>query len=259
MSPNPLDDERNWMTANVSGQIGDASVKMSIPVPKIPVHPSVLLPIYQQMTHSLVDGAVSQVQRAGKTISCRAGCGACCRQLVPISEIEARQVTELVAALPEPRQSEVRRRFAQAQARLAEANLLEPLREPERFTDEILADLGRSYFGLGIPCPFLDEESCSIHPDRPLACREYLVTSPAEYCAQPTPESVQQVPLSAKMSNAVMRLSPQGSSRLIPYVPLILALEWVEQHADALELRTGPEILTSLVESLFGRTVKQVP
>jgi Fe-S-cluster containining protein len=36
-----------------------------------------------------------------------------------------------------------------------------------------------------MPCPFLEDESCSIHPDRPLVCREYLVTSPAELCAGP--------------------------------------------------------------------------
>ena len=38
--------------------------------------------------------------------------------------------------------------------------------------------LGREYFQLGIPCPFLEEESCSIYHDRPITCREYLVTSP---------------------------------------------------------------------------------
>jgi hypothetical protein len=33
------------------------------------------------------------------------------------------------------------------------------------------------YFLQGVACPFLEAESCGIHPDRPLACREYLVTS----------------------------------------------------------------------------------
>ena len=49
-------------------------------------------------------------------------------------------------------------------------------------------------------CPFLEEESCSIHPDRPLVCREYLVTSPAELCAGPTQEGVTPV--------AVPKVSP---------------------------------------------------
>ena len=43
---------------------------------------------------------------------------------------------------------------------------------------------------MGVPCPFLEDESCSIHPERPLVCREYLVTSPAALCAGPTQEGV---------------------------------------------------------------------
>ncbi len=45
----------------------------------------------------------------------------------------------------------------------------------------------RRYFHLGIACPFLEDESCSIHADRPISCREYLVTSPAVNCADPKP------------------------------------------------------------------------
>jgi Fe-S-cluster containining protein len=255
MSPDPLDDEHNWVSANVSGQVGGAPLKMRVDVPKIPVHPGWLLPIYQQMTDAFVNQAVSQAEAAGKSVSCRAGCGACCRQLVPISEIEARQLSELVAGLPEPRRTEIHRRFEEARIRLRDANLLDPLQDPDRYTDETLEDLGREYFQLGIPCPFLEEESCSIHPDRPLACREYLVTSPAENCSRPTPATVDQVPMPAKMSSAVIRLSRQRSSRFIPYVPMILALDWVRQHPDELAPRTGPDILKSLIESLFGRAV----
>ncbi len=36
-----------------------------------------------------------------------------------------------------------------------------------------------------IPCPFLEEERCSIYSIRPLICREYMVTSPPEHCFDP--------------------------------------------------------------------------
>lgn len=41
----------------------------------------------------------------------------------------------------------------------------------------------RAYFALGIPCPFLVDDSCGIHPARPLACREYVVASDPTHCA----------------------------------------------------------------------------
>ena len=37
---------------------------------------------------------------------------------------------------------------------------------------------------------------------------------------------------------------------------MILSLDWVAQNPDAMTPRTGPDILTSLSESLFGRKLK---
>jgi Fe-S-cluster containining protein len=214
-----------------------------------------MLPILQQMTNSFVEMGVEEDRAEGHTVSCKAGCGACCRQLVPISEIEARHLSDLVAAMPDERQSEIRRRFDEAIKKFEEVEMLEPLRDPNKFTDKTIRDMGIAYFSVGVPCPFLEEESCSIHPDRPLACREYLVTTPSENCARPTADSIRQIAIPAKVSNAAIRLSKQGNSRFIPYVPLILALEWVEKHEDTMPLQTGPEILKHVLENLSGKEI----
>ena len=78
--------------------------------------------------------------------------------------------------------------------------MIEELRHPERIGKEERTPLALSYFRLGIPCPFLEEESCSIHPDRPLSCREYLVTSAPIHCAEQAPDKVQGVRLDAMVS-----------------------------------------------------------
>ena len=183
MSANRIEDSEDWVTATLRGQIDGVTVTVRVDVPQRMVHPRELLSTYEQMTDAFVEFAVSREEAAGRKISCGAGCGACCRQLVPISEIEARHVADLVAALPSARQQVIRDRFAQARQKLQQADWLEPLQDPDQFPETTLSELGLAYFRLGIPCPFLEEESCSIHPDRPLACREYLVTSPAANCA----------------------------------------------------------------------------
>jgi hypothetical protein len=95
---------------------------------------------------------------------------------------------------------------------------------------------------LGIPCPFLEEESCSIHPDRPIPCREYLVTSPAVECARPTAETVHCVPLPMKVSRAALRLEEPGlGERVVPWVPLTLAPDWAAEHPEGPPGRTGSE------------------
>jgi len=71
-----------------------------------------MLPVVYGLTNLVVNIAEEAVEQAGKHISCRAGCGAGCRQIVPISESEAHHVKRLVDDLPEPRRTIVRERFA---------------------------------------------------------------------------------------------------------------------------------------------------
>jgi Fe-S-cluster containining protein len=245
------------ITANAVLNLGTARVRVSMTVPKRPVALGDLLPILRSLAGAIVDQAVATETAEGKTISCRKGCGACCRQIVPLTEIEARQIRDLVEALPEPRGTEVRNRFAAARRRLEESGLIEKLVHPERFSDDELRhrDLGLDYFRLGIACPFLEEESCSIHPERPIACREYLVTSDARHCAEPSLETVQVVPLPGKVSTAVTLIGVDAARRFTRWVPLILALEWAETHPDELPPRPGPDWLRDLFFRLTGKEI----
>lgn len=228
-------------------------------MPTAPLALGSLLPVFRSMAEAIVGRAVETVTAEGKSISCQSGCGACCRQLVPVSEPEARLLAALVAALPEPRRSVIRARFANALARLEAAGVAERLRHPESFADDALRPVGLDYFRVGAPCPFLEAESCSIYEERPIACREYLVTSPAAHCAAPTAETIRCVPLPAKVSNAVTRLGIAPGSRFVRWVPLILVLEWAETHPDDLPPRPGPRWLDEFFEKLTGRDLPSPP
>jgi hypothetical protein len=107
------------ITARIQLSISRQPIRFEITVPTRSVQLRDLLPIFHGLTDVIVEQAVRGAEQEGGTISCRKGCGACCRQPVPISESEARAIVHLVAALPEPRQSQVRARFAEAAARLA--------------------------------------------------------------------------------------------------------------------------------------------
>jgi hypothetical protein len=72
--------------------------------------------------------------------------------------------------------------------------------------------LSLEYLALGIACPFLEDESCSIHAERPLACRQHLVTSPARNYQKPTRESISRVALAANVHDAVKRLETRDSA-----------------------------------------------
>jgi Fe-S-cluster containining protein len=117
-------------TASLDLSVAGKRLKIEVSVPEAPVRAHQLLPLFRSLADSFVGLAVDSAEAAGAKISCRKGCGACCRQLVPISETEARQLTEMVAGMPEPRRSEILSRFQSARRRLEETGLLNRLLEP---------------------------------------------------------------------------------------------------------------------------------
>ena len=168
------------VTVSVELKVAGRNLGGRFPVPEGPTSRGSLLPIFRSLADKLVRIAVEDAGARGEPVSCGAGCGACCRQLVPISEIEARQLRDLVDGMPVGRRAEIQERFAVSRQRLAEGGLLEKLEHPERFPDQAFRTLAVEYLGQGIACPFLEAESSSIHPDRPIACREYLVSTMSE-------------------------------------------------------------------------------
>ncbi|HEY1203860.1 MAG: YkgJ family cysteine cluster protein [Bryobacteraceae bacterium] len=207
------------------------TIQATVSIPKEDLRMTDLLPILFSFSNALVTLAEDVAKEAGKPVSCRAGCGACCRQLVPVSEPEALYIAELVQALPPDRAARVLERFRAALESLG-AGLLERLRNAGgiKSLDE-RRELGLEYFRAGVPCPFLENESCSIHDLRPLSCREYLVSSPAENCKRPSAETIAMVPVPAKLSELLYCFGDGAGDDRTRWVPLVLALEWAESHA----------------------------
>ncbi len=231
-------------TGRVVLVVAGERVPLELTVPSAPTSVEALLPILRGLSSLFAERATGQRETEGRAISCRAGCGACCRQLVPLAPSEARALARLVDALPEPRRSVIRGRFDDGLARLEAAGLLGRMGTR---TAEERAALGIAYFQQAIACPFLEDESCSIHPDRPMACREYLVTSPAENCRTPSADTIEKVTLEADPLPALVQVEGGG------WVALILALRYRDDNPDPGPLRPAPTVLREVI----GRLVKE--
>jgi len=222
--------------------IGGERLPLELSVPAGPVTVETLLPILRGLSSLFSDRATARAAAAGRPISCRAGCGACCRQLVPLAPSEARAVARLVDAMPEPRRTVIRQRFDAALEKLGD--LLDSM---PTGTAEERAALSIEYFKFGIACPFLEDESCSIHPDRPMACREYLVSSPAENCRTPRPDNTDKLSLDAYPMPALVEAEAGG------WVTLVEALRYRDENPGPTPSREAPDILRELI----GRLVKE--
>jgi Fe-S-cluster containining protein len=232
-------------TLNIAGE----AVAFHVEAPDGPTTLEALLPVFQGLANEVARRAAAKAIADGEKISCRAGCGACCRQAVPVAEAEARTIAALVEVMPEPRRSEIRARFEAAERRLEETALAS--RMVDMPDGKTVIDVGTKYFGLGVACPFLEAESCSIHPDRPLRCREYFVTSPASACAAMVPGTIHKVPLAGVPSSALYAAgaehTPQG------WLLLTQALSFTERFPQSAPARAAPAWMAEVV----GRLARQ--
>ncbi|MGA9672354.1 MAG: YkgJ family cysteine cluster protein [Terracidiphilus sp.] len=237
------------VTVEFTLAVGDGRISASAVVPAGETTLTEILPILRELDNSLIGMAASASVAAGRPISCKAGCGACCRQLVPISIFEAESLAAWIRSLPEPQQQELAQRFHHTLQTLAASGMLDRLVEsgkefwePENEAHQRLAI---DYHHQGVPCPFLVDESCSIHPIRPLICREYLVSSPPEHCVDPATLQTEMVPLLVRLMPALNQIGAHVENSTRGWIPLIFLFAWMKAKAHPGERisGTGPEVL----------------
>lgn len=218
------------------------------------------------LSDAVADMAGQEAERLGFSISCTKGCGACCRQLVPLSPPEAGMMYEYVHNLPKSQHVRIVQRFRMALEHLDRDGFLNTLRDtsPAPGTDETARNMAREYFSRSIPCPFLEDEACSIYELRPSMCREYLVTSPPELCRTPYEAQVRRLPLSIRLSEALARTWASCAGRQVQVIPSILALQWTEENPGIRGLKApGQELLINVLghlsELVQSRSAEEAP
>lgn len=234
-------------------RIGEGVLNASLQVPAEKTTLTQLLPVIQNFDSGIINQIVDEAAAAGHPLSCKAGCGACCRQMVPLSLFEAEALQEWFRNLPAERRAELEQRFHRGLLALRDAGVLEQIIDGKWTLDEkAVAQLSIDYFHAGVPCPFLENESCSIHPIRPLSCREYLVTSSPELCKDPAIHSIAAIHLPLKPSHALYKIGQELTRDSRGWMPLIFLLAWAKRGVKPGEhyTGTGQELLRLFMEQL---------
>jgi Fe-S-cluster containining protein len=211
---------------------GQLTTAVEVPTGFVPV--TAIVPLLRRLGDEAQAMEERRTTEAGKTISCRKGCAACCRMMIPLSAPEAFALRDHVRSLPIERQRHIADRLAQAESVLKEQGLWSQLAEMGETAhppdDEELEPVNRAYYALRLPCPFLEHEICSIYEERPAACRELLVTSPAEWCHDLLANPVEPLPVAVRMSPVLGLLWGELTNGPARLIPLPVALQWAERH-----------------------------
>ena len=213
---------------------GEISTAVGVPAGFVPI--TAILPLMRSLGGEAQVLEQRRLLEAGQRISCEKGCAACCRMLVPISVPEAFALTNAIDQLDQNERNRLLAKLDQAQQQLARAGILKQLSSladsSEPLNDEAIEPLNRAYYALRMPCPFLDNETCSIYADRPAACRELAVTSPATECLEMTKQTVQPVPVAVRLSTALSLLWADLTGTAPRLIPLPLAIDWARRHKE---------------------------
>lgn len=211
---------------------GQLTTAVDVPTGFVPV--TAIVPLMRRLGEEAQALEQARLIEAGKTLSCQKGCAACCRMMVPLSAPEALALREFVRSLPAERQQRVSEKLAQTKSVLLSHGvwhrLLEMGETMQPPDDEALEPVNRDYYALRLPCPFLEDEVCSIYEERPAACRELLVTSPAEWCQDLVKNPIEPVPVPVRIGPALGLLWGELTQTPARLIPLPIALDWAERH-----------------------------
>lgn len=230
--------------------IDDTLVRMQLTLQANPVKSRRMLPIINQLTGIFVEMGVAKAAGEGREVSCRKGCSACCSQPVPIAEFEAYNIAEVVERLPEPRRSEVKEKFDQAVAHFIEIGWFEKFEKFSDLLQEGFSEVLLEYMKEDIPCPFLLDGACSIYEERPLVCREYLVTNPPENCANPQPGNLDTIKIPITPSQNLLKFGQRKPVSELNVIPLIMSLKLAAAKPDDSPEKTGEEWMQEFFQSV---------
>lgn len=244
--------ERFEVTLNTPA--GRLTTALDVPTEFIPI--TAVVPIARRLSEEAGHLEEYQARERGQTISCRMGCAACCRMLVPVSPPEAFALRHYIEQLPAERRIRVTERLAESRMTLEAHGLWDRLwaiaDADKAVSDEELDPLNRAYYALRHPCPFLENEICGIYEARPAACRELQVTSPAEYCADLVNNPVVALPVSMRIGTILGLLWASVTGTSPRLVPLPVALDWAGKHnGPAGRTWPGSQLIDELLDKMW--------
>jgi Fe-S-cluster containining protein len=231
-----------------------------------------IVPLARTLSTKVALFVLDRLRSKGEFIPCCKGCSACCNYLVPLSVPEAFRLREEILALP----ARQRRKVVQSCIETAKIILS---KKPEEFEITESAEtnsriqinkLSKWYASFKLACPFLSDSLCSSYEQRPIACREYIVTGSAQFCKNAwlindalkplwrarSESHIVQMPVS--VLDCLGHLTAELEQTEIEAVMLPLVLPWVQENLERGERRwPAIQMVECFVEILLELNGKQ--
>jgi Fe-S-cluster containining protein len=179
--------------------------------------------------HFIADQIVkTAIDHSSVPVTCGKGCGVCCNQLVPLSIPELFFIVEQLRVMPPEQRFPLLSRFDSIEKHLMASDFLQSLRTIDQTRND--RSIAERYFRMNLQCPFLEQQACSIHPWRPVVCREFNALSDPELCADPFNNKISSISYIQRPSSILAKLYGRITNTSPILTPMPLLFESFEQH-----------------------------
>ena len=144
---------------------------------------AVIVPLLRMLSVKINQAIHRQAIDNGLSIPCHKGCASCCYFLIPLSVPEALCLVGEIMLMPLAQYENLKRHWDRIGDQMRE-QLPKNLSPP--YTNDIscsqLKKISNWYTLQKQPCSFLQKNVCTIYRQRPLVCRDFLVTGSSLQC-----------------------------------------------------------------------------
>lgn len=199
-----------------------------------------IVQLARTISNKLVLTVLDGVSKNGQSITCCKGCSACCSYLIPLSVPEAFRLREELLSLPANKSNQILNScFDTAERILDNRPPTLSLKNSPKSAQSQTGLISKWYSGLKLACPFLSDGLCMLYEQRPLACREHIVSGSAILCQTSHKGDPNVVPMPVSILEALSQLTAELEQSDIEAVMLPFAFAWAQDNLHRAE-RTWP-------------------
>lgn len=198
------------------------------------------------------------VKEKGQPIPCSKGCSACCNSLIPLSVPEVFRMREELLVMPTEKSNQILKSCIHTAEKILEkTGRTDCLKDFSRNGKPRISQINKWYGELKLTCPFLSEDLCMLYEQRPLVCREHIVTGSSGPCQKDHKcrPNVLQMPVS--VLETLGQLAGELEQTAVEAVMLPFSFAWAQDNLQRAE-RVWPavEMVRHFVEILKQKTSK---
>lgn len=218
-----------------------------------------IVPAARKLSSKIAIAVRERITENNQSVPCQKGCSACCSSLIPLSVPEVFRLSEEFLAMPSERSNHLLRNcIATAEKILSKAKRTACMESFSKNAKTGTSQINKWYGDLKLACPFLCENLCVLYEERPLACREHIVTGSSDSCqnGRKCRPNVAAMPVS--VLEAMGQLASELEGTDVEAIMLPFSLAWVQDNIDRAERRwPAKDMVLRFVEILKEKALRK--